>query len=109
MKAKRVFFFLAAFGLAQSAGAGQPFDGSELAMVRATMDFCAAVNPEVAATYREIAQFAAQGLPDDELTKVMASDDYKAAYDDVSAKLDEISDEEAAQACDSFVKVDTRS
>jgi hypothetical protein len=104
MQFKRMLCLCVAAGLAQLALADElPFTDQSLAVLQGALDFCTRVNPGDAAKYGDQAKFLVQDVPGEAVGKIRNSDEYKAAYDMVSAELGKISSEQAAETCKGFL------
>ena len=77
--------------------------GPVLAMMQGTIDFCAHKFPDHAASFEDFAKLLLQDLPEDELEKVRKSDEYKAAYAQVSEDLGKTHPNAAKEACNGFL------
>ena len=109
MKIDRILCVVAAVALPELALADLPFTGQALGTVQGTVDFCAKIKPDVAKKYQEFAKRMVQDIPEEEVSKVRDTDEYQAAYEEVSRALAEVPKHQAAESCASALEQDQRS
>jgi hypothetical protein len=86
-----------------------PVPEQYLGMMSGVVDFCARAQPEAAARYAAFAKDFLASVPEEELARLRKTDEYKAAYDAVSARLKSAAQEEVLAACSGFLKADNAS
>ena len=97
---------LMAIVLPQLALAELPVNHQSLATVQAVVDFCARMKPADAAKYQEQAGLMVSGLSRVDLSRVREADDYKKAYASTDEALEKVEANDAAKACDGYLKAD---
>jgi len=79
-------------------------DSEAMAKLQSALDFCSQRNPAAADRYQEQAKRFTQGATEDEVAQLRASEDYKSAYESGLAALREVSEQDAAGACNGFLR-----
>jgi len=103
MKLHRIVCFSALLAFPNLALAKLP-PNSALGQVEGTLDFCAHIDPQSAATYQEFKKALVQGEPEKDVAEARASSEYKNAYDAIGEALGKAPKDEAIKACTSLVE-----
>jgi hypothetical protein len=90
--------------LPQQAAAELPFSTESLGRVEAILDACSQFNPTTAAKYEEWKTAQVAKLPKKELAEARASDQYRNAYADTTAEIENQAKEKLIEACAAFLK-----
>jgi hypothetical protein len=104
MKIHRILCLGAAIVIPQLALAKLPFTNDAFGKIEGTLDFCAQVDPQTAAKYQEQKQQIVRDVPDQELVEARQTQEYKDAYEGISAELGKVSKDQAIKACTEFLE-----
>ena len=99
MKIKYHLSLVAAFALCQFALAKMPFSNDVFGRVESTMDHCAQIDHASADKYEAKKKDTVKGATDSEITEARNSNEYKAAYKEMSEQLAQMPKDDAMQAC----------
>jgi hypothetical protein len=84
--------------------ADAPLSGEALGSVQGTIDFCAQIDPGSADQNHGFSKLVVQGAPATDVEKVRRTDEYKEAYEKVSAQLRNVPKQQAVESCKGFVE-----
>jgi hypothetical protein len=98
-----MFGLAAALLMAEAALATVPFTNDVFGKLESTLDYCAQVDSGSAAKYKEKKKALVKDVPENEVTDARNSDEYKEAYDSITAALSKLSKERVSQACNDVV------
>ena len=104
MKIHRILCLGAAFLIPQLALAELPFPNSAFGEIEGNLDFCAQVDPQSAQQYQEGKKQIVSGVPEKEVAEARESQDYKDAYESVSAELAKTPKDKAVEACSAYLQ-----
>jgi hypothetical protein len=103
MKTSRMLCLCAAIALPQFALAAEPaLNRKSLGQVEGIVDFCAKVNPQIAKSKGTASPSVFKASQKD-MEEARKSDEYKEAYDAISAALTELPEEQVSEACSGAV------
>ena len=103
MKTSRMLCLCAAIALPQFALAAEPaLNKKSLGQVEGIVDFCAQANPQTAKSKGTAAPSVFKASQKD-LEDARKSDEYKEAYDAITAALTELPKEQVSEACSAAV------
>ena len=74
-----------------------------LGQMESVLDSCSKANPAAAADYKKQHERLVQGVPDQDLAELRASDAYKNAYREISERFEKASKADAAKTCKVFL------
>ena len=106
MKIKRTLCLSAALLTAQLALAKMPFSNDMFGRVESTLDRCAQVDQGSAGKYAAKKKELVKDATSAEVEAARNSDEYKAAYKDMSEQLTQMPKDEVIQACTASLKGD---
>jgi hypothetical protein len=96
----RIPAVVAAFVLAQAAGAAEPApSGQVLGTIEAVISHCSKVDAASAAKYQQQLKLIVQGADEEALAEVRNSDEYKQAYQAATDQLGDATGDEARRNC----------
>jgi len=103
MKVLRVLCLCLAIVVPQIALAELPLSNKTLEQVEGILDFCSQVNPQLAKYNEKSRTLVGKASPKD-LADARKSDEYKDAYDAISAELAKVPKERAVDTCTGFLE-----
>lgn len=104
MKINRISLACAAIAVPQLALADLPFAAGEFGNLETTLKFCAELQPESAAKYKEIAKRYVGNVPEKDLAEARRTPEYQQAYETNGEFLANLPKERVIEACNSFLK-----
>ena len=99
MKIKYLLGMVSAVALSHLALAKMPFSNDIFGRVESTLDHCAQVDHVSAEKYHAKKKEVAKDATESEVAEARNSDDYKAAYKDMTEQLTQTPKDEVMQAC----------
>jgi hypothetical protein len=95
---------LSVLGLAASLAvpqvfAADPSFAAALGQLEGLLDSCSQVTPKSAPDFKKVRERLLEAVPEKDVAKVRASDEYKEAYKSITDRLESASKKEAAEAC----------
>jgi len=85
---------------AQKEGAATPENAaSVLAALEGTINFCAKVNPQAEAKFRDLTKLLTNNQTQEAIAQIRNSKEYKDALDKTSKQLEALSSKDASEAC----------
>lgn len=106
MKIHRILCLGAAFVIPQLALAKLPFSNDAFGKIEGTLDFCAQANPQAAQKYQEGKKQMVRDVPEKEVAEARKTQEYKNAYQWVSAELGKVPKDKAVEACNAYLEGD---
>lgn len=106
MKIQRLFGLALALVLCQFAFAKMPFSNDIFGRVESTLDRCGQVDPGSAEKYAAKKKELLKDATSEEVEAARNSDEYKAAYKDMSEQLNQMPKDELMEACTASLKGD---
>jgi len=103
MKIDRMMCLFAVVAFPQLALAESQFSNQVAGETQAIIDFCARTNGVSATKYQEQARFMLRDGSEHSLGKFQGTKEYKDAYTQTLAALDQISNGDAVEACQGFL------
>lgn len=103
MKIYRILCLGAGLVLPQLALAKLPFTNDAFGRVEGTVDFCARADVQAAPKYEERKKLLVRDVPEKEVDEARQTQEYRDAYDWISAELGKVPKDEAAKACRDFL------
>jgi hypothetical protein len=105
MRANRILplGLLSALAIPLIAGANLSMTPQALGHVEGTLDFCAKVDPDSAAKYKEREKAFVADASKEELEKARSTGEYRESYDSISAQLDKAPKDQAVKGCRDFL------
>jgi hypothetical protein len=93
-----------AMALAQSAPQKNPINRESLGQTEGILGFCAKIDPQSAAKYREGANLLTRDESDKDVETARKSKEYHEAFDSTSAQFDKVpASDEAVKSCKAFL------
>jgi hypothetical protein len=99
MKIYRILCLVAAIVIPQLALAKLPFSNDAFGKIEGTLDFCAQVDPQAAPKYQEQKKQIVRDVPEQEIVEARDTQEYKDAYEWISAELGKVPKDKAAKTC----------
>jgi hypothetical protein len=106
MKISRIMILCLVAGVAfpQMAGATLSLTPQSLGFIESTLDYCAKVDPDSAAKYKEREKAFVRDATQEELSKARSSSEYKDSYDSRTGELEKTPKDETVKACKAFLE-----
>jgi hypothetical protein len=104
MKFHRVLCGCLALSASQFALADLPMSRPALGQLEGILNFCAKVDPSMAKQYQERSALLLGKASDKDLADARDSDEYRQAYDAVSAELAKVEKDHAVQTCNAMAR-----
>ncbi|HYL13133.1 MAG TPA: hypothetical protein VEV41_08860 [Terriglobales bacterium] len=99
MKIHRILCLVTAIVIPQLALAKLPFTSDAFGKVEGTLDFCAQLDRQAASKYQEQKKQIVRDVPEQEVAEARSTQEYKDAYEWVSAELGKVPKNKAVEAC----------
>jgi hypothetical protein len=106
MKLHRILCLGAAIVIPQLALAKLPLSNDAFGRIEGTLDFCAQTDPQAAPKYQERKRSLVRDVPEKEVAEARKTQEYKDAYQWVSAELAKVPKDKAAETCAASVEGD---
>jgi len=106
MRIHRILCLGVALVIPQLALAKLPFPNDSFGKVEGTLDFCARTDEQAAPKYQERKKALVRDVPEKEVAEARQTQEYKEAYDAVSAELGKVPKEKVVEACTAFLEGD---
>jgi hypothetical protein len=106
MKIYRIMILslVAAVAFPQMAGAKLSMPPEALGFVEGTLDFCAKVDPDSAAKYKERGKAFVSEATKEELEKARNMSEYKDSYASTTSELEKTPKDQTVKACKAFLE-----
>jgi hypothetical protein len=104
MKIYRILCLGAALVFPQLALAKLPFTNDAFGRVEGTLDFCAQADAQAAAKYEERKKSLVRDVPEKEVDEARQTQEYRDAYDWISAELGKVPKAQATKGCGDFLQ-----
>lgn len=106
MKISRIMILCLVAGVAlpQLAGAKLSMTPQSLGFIESTLDFCAKVDPDSAAKYKERGKAFVADATNEELEKARSTGEYKDSYNSTTDDLSKTPKEQVVKACTAFLE-----
>jgi len=106
MKIHRIVCLAAAIVVPQLALAKLPFSSEAFGKVEGTLDFCAQADPPAAPRYQEQKKHLVRDVPEQEVAEARSTQEYKDAYEWVSAEIGKQPKGKVVEACTAYLNGD---
>jgi hypothetical protein len=99
MKIRRIVCLAAAIVIPQLALAKLPLSNDAFGKVEGTLDFCAEADPQAAQNYQAQKKQMVKDVPEQKVSEARSTQEYKDAYEWISAELGKVPKDKAVQTC----------